>query len=717
MNVGASASKTDNDNKNNNDNNVETDGACRVCRVVASGDGKLPRTGSALLSKIDSIYHAQSHTKASRLKYLDPNGGKRKYNKADEEELIPVLRKSLNDAGFRLLNRRDLDLCEALNAGYFFRLSILPDTRKLDPDIGKEFYPELSDLDESLLFDGRVLVFRRGYDSEATKGRLLLPKLDYLQASIVQRSASKLSNVAFDIEQAISDKVGKTSKSISRVMKSIASDVIDNIPDQSVVKTIQLRLNMTKTRQPDIGKNDTIAQGNKRDKFLKLRRYGGSKFSFVGTPDLTNALEPFTLCYEDIKRSTNDVLGVSTDNMTNATNASFRKAGNLDQLIHSGLESGEYLCEYDETNRNEAPDSFQLLERVSISNLIDIFSRKGRREMVQTFLSESELVEPTYEEVMVIWRPMPKKRKRPKFTVSRLIPKFVYDVAEIFFVEDRLPSQPPKTAPAKKEPFEIRIFKRVPMGNIPAVLPKTRLVFRPADAFVFDSISLVSLVTLLLSQRFDNPRLDLIALVSISVWVLRTVIRYSNKLARYDLLVKNFLTSKMAQRGAAALRYIISQGGSQRAVRADIVHNLILSVWKTFSLGVGVNTEINGDNDVGSKSTSSSASVLPKDKLISEGNDKINSLFVGQQRLNIDIEAALSDLENINLIKCSDDGKNIETVRDGIEATNALRRKWISLYDDDGTADNMSTNESLVRYNAQESLMTGEDYLPNNVFE
>jgi hypothetical protein len=62
--------------------------------------------------------------------------------------------------------------------------------------LAREFYPELfvegscsskEEIAERFLFDGSVLVFWRGYSREVTRGRLLLPKIDYLQASLVQR--------------------------------------------------------------------------------------------------------------------------------------------------------------------------------------------------------------------------------------------------------------------------------------------------------------------------------------------------------------------------------------------------------------------------------------------------------------------------------------------------------------------------------------------------
>ena len=213
-----------------NNNDTETPEA-PICRVVALSDSKLPTSALALpvelrqplndLRRFDDVYHAMAHDETRRLKYLDTSNRKGNddeappvYEPQEEKELVSVTRKSLEDAGFKLLSRRDLDLCEALNAGYLLRLSIEPDVSELDPCIAREFYPEQFDSEgkllneDELLFDSRVLVFRRGYSQEVTRGRLLLPKIDYLQASLVQRSASWLKRRANDIEERVSIKTG-----------------------------------------------------------------------------------------------------------------------------------------------------------------------------------------------------------------------------------------------------------------------------------------------------------------------------------------------------------------------------------------------------------------------------------------------------------------------------------------------------------------------------
>ena len=51
---------------------------------------------------------------------------------------------------------------------------------------------------------------------------------------------------------------------------------------------------------------------------------------------------------------------------------------------------------------------------------------------------------------------------------------------------------------------------------------------RPADALRIDFVSAISLVVIFFQQKFGNTRLDLIALVSVSVWVKEHFRRHLN---------------------------------------------------------------------------------------------------------------------------------------------------------------------------------------------
>ena len=572
-----------------------------ICRVVATSDGKispqraissLSPSSTSLLEKVELLYTVQSQKELRHLTYTNPsnedelsfdsieeisqdeNNGKTPtevvhHDLEQEEKLVSILKQSLEDGGFKLMNQRDLDLCSALNAGYLLRLSLLPDVKELDPSIGKEFYPELYDKNDTnsnnnLLFGGRALVFRRGYSQEITTGRLLLPKLDYLQASLVQRSSTALTRKFGMLEQKfeefvlnlifrLNSAIERSYRQAIQKCRDFTTDMVENfgLAENKFVAGL--------TQSIDSHVNTTFAEENgnvsssktstststyniRGNRIFNFARYQTSTSTIIPTSlDLNDALTPFLLCE------------VGENNTSSS----------VEQDIYDGIKDGTILCQYDDAVQaiiNDAsledrpslestykPAAVRLLERTSIQNTVDLFSKIGRRELIRNYFKSSTLVEPAYEEVIVIWRPMRKKKPKQLYP-----PKWLYKVAEVFDMEDRLPKRENNTNRLDHVPMplEIKAFSDVPLGNIEAVLPKNKLVFRPADAIVFDLVSVVSFLAIAGSLKFDSPKLDLIALVSLVFFAVRTFFRYSNKYARYDLLVNKFLTSKLSHRGA-----------------------------------------------------------------------------------------------------------------------------------------------------------------------
>lgn len=668
-------------------NNTATslEGGDLVCRVVALRDKKLPEvTDSALLPssliqsptnilrRLDDIYHAQAHQETRFLKYMQRSPSTPLAESAavvcssqeEEDSVAQMLRNSLEDAGFERLSRRDLDLCESLNAGYLLRLSILPDVSELDPSIAQEFYPEYfhedgrpknpQQLADQLLFDGRVLVYWRGYSKEVTRGRLLLPKIDYLQASLVQRLSGSVKRQLVATERFVWMKVLASYRKTTACFVHYLRMLADAMPSERSTKALRkvIRSPYAYSAYKAMSANGTLP--TLRDlraaasdtTIFKLSRYGGSKIKFVGNPNPTDALTPFIICEENVNSCSLDVDTCSKE-----------RAAKVNRDMYESLNSKDLLCPYDASNPGFRQSSFQLLERVSISSLVDIFTSEGRRNLMRTIFSKSELVEPTYEEVVVLWRPLPDEpQNHPVFT----LPKFAYDVADMFDIEG-LPEKPEKPPKPPQKSLEIRTFEGVPMANLPAILPKTKLVFRPADAFVFDLISIFSFLAVAGSLRFDNPKLDVIALVSVSLWLIRTVFRYSNKLARYDLLVKKFLTSRISHRNAGALKYLASQAGSQRATRAALVHKWLCSLHRDDEL-------------------------LCRSWLIAYAKDGVNALIADLKETPIDVDAALNDLEDIGLVERTDnDGLFLRVLRDDRSIVRALGKVWRSVLEGKAT--------------------------------
>lgn len=684
-----------------------------ICRVVATSDGKisplpalasLSASSKSLLEKIELLYSVKSQKQLRDLAYMLPRStpDKRAYhdelssdamkdseggapdeppitNAMDgieqEEKLVSILKQSLDDGGFKLLNQRDRDLCSALNAAYLLRLSLNPDVKELDPCIGKEFYPELyyeqneKEIDggkgggannmiygndaNDLLFDGRVLIFRRGYSEEITTGRLLLPKLDYLQASLVQRSSTTvtrrlgevergLENIVFGLISRLNDAVQRVYRGLVEQCKAFTVDVLENFglsKNELVAGIIANDLQPHGTSDGSEDSAQTRESGNtfRKNRIFKLGRYRTSTSAIIpDSLDLSDALSPFMLCEvgDDIVAET------------------------VEQDMYNELNPGEVQCQYDDTvaslreadsERNSLlessykPAAVRLLKRVSIQNTVDFFSSKGRRELIKNYFKSSTLVEPAYEEVIVIWRPLRKKKPRK----IQFPPKWVYDTAQVFDMEDRLPPRKNNTQSDafddKPMPLEIKAFYDVPMANIEAVLPKTKLVFRPADAIVFDSVSVVSFLAVAGSLKFDSPNLDVIALVSLVFFAVRTFFRYSNKYARYDLLVNKFLTSKISHRGPGALKYIVSEADSNKALRS-----LLIRDW----LSKGKKSNLDAS-------------------MLEQGKSYVNNMSsISASQIDVDVQSAINDLKDLELI-----GNRFE-VKEEQESQDSMKKLW-----------------------------------------
>jgi hypothetical protein len=701
-----------------------------VCRIVTRAGGKLPTDPSILplelcqgphylLDRLGLYYHAQARKVTSNATYLDAiSNGQQPDEERDEmmswqistekdsanrpvdddpiqntddmtTVVAPVLRQSLEDAGFELLSRRDMDLCEALNAGYLLRLSILPDVSELDPSIAAEFYPEKffdngtkrhhSDVGE-ILFDGRVLVFWRGYSQEITRGRLWLPKIDYLQASLVQRSASWLKNKIDDVEVELFRRAMDECRRILKVVRRWKKLLAKRLRLREIATHIHKILSVVQANvdgvivpvndayldedddEEECGTNPTSSKGftTKRSGSIRLGRYGGSKIRFVASPNPNDALEPFTICEY---------------NYDSVTNSSSKGAWNKQPTTRSNLNATIALCEhdmYDEVNHNTFTCEYdaqimseterkanklprmQLLERVSISNLVDLFTKAGRKEVLKAIFSKSRLVEPTYEEVVVVWRPLVKQQKK-KMT----LPEFVSEFADMFDIEG-FQQPPPEKIVVPPAKLEIRLFERVPMSNLAAVLPKTKLVFRPADAFLFDLITVVTLTLVLSSVKFESAKLDVLAVASVSVWLFRTIIRYSNKLARYDLLVKTFLTSKISQRNAGAFNYLTYEAASQRAIRSALV-----LLW------------------ISSKFCGAGSKEVGRDTLERECGSEVNRLLKTDKEVQLDGGRALQDLEDLQLLMFAAESGTVDMNTTCLEGSaGTVKRLWTDLMGD-----------------------------------
>ena len=697
-----------------------------ICRIVTRSGSCIPTDPTTLPSdvyqnpylfdKLDAYYHAKARNIQQDLSPLlahererieiqkkvvqSRSGIVEVAEEIDEDERkreAPVLRQSLEDSGFKLLNERDIDLCESLNAGYLLRLSLLPDVKELDPIVFKEFYPERfyangtlkAEFEEcdDMLFDGRILVYWRGYSQEVTKGRLLLPKLDYLQANLVQRAAVFVKNQLDQFESSLFRTISSKSNQLRRKLRTWRVQLVEYLQIRQFTRWIGSNLSDGDQLEDDISVTEATefsdealedassaskrtSDTNRRKRVLS--RYGGSKTFAMGSPDPLDALSPFTVCEigDDENEDTMDGEGTTINYLKNLN------ATTESSTIEESILDSPFTCAYDgfmSSNKKALP-RMQLLERVSIGSLIDVYNKVGRRGLLQTIMSKSELVEPTYEEVVVVWRPQRKQKKKIA------PPKIVSEFADMFDIEGFEQPEEDESEP-QTGPLEVRLFEQVPMSNLQAVTPKSKLVFRPADAVLFDTISFATFAIVLGSLKFDNTRLDVLAIVSVTLWILRTVFRYSNKLARYDLLVKKFLTSKISQRNSGACKYLSDEAGSQKAIRAALVHRWILYEYET------------------------KRSTLTRSMLERNCETQVNQLLNTENEVQIDVKGAIQDLEELKLIRFSESGDRVVHVEDNASSIGTIEKMWMDLLKNE----QLFSANSLIRKGMKSEPVVTED--------
>jgi len=233
-------------------------------------------------------------------------------------------------------------------------------------------------------------------------------------------------------------------------------------------------------------------------------------------------------------------------------------------------------------------------------------------------------VEPTYESLAVIYLPEKRTEKGSerrarmrRNMIKRMIPKSVrenFDITEEYNDDDA----DDETA------VEIKIYQNVAMANVLACLPKSKLVFKPSDAVRLDLISLITLIAIFATNKYDGLLYDILAFASVTFWVIRTVLKYINQQARYDLLVNKFLAKSMLFRGLEnCARHLSEKEAEVRAVRAALAYDHLV-----------------------------------------KGEGRSNSS-------KEEISAGVEDLRRLDLVGLSD------SVIVGAEVYSTLRRKWV----------------------------------------
>ena len=130
--------------------------------------------------------------------------------------------------------------------------------------------------------------------------------------------------------------------------------------------------------------------------------------------------------------------------------------------------------------------------------------------------------------------------------------------------------------------LQLHTYTKIPVPDLKVVFPNKKLSFRLIDTVRLDLASIAGLVAFLVSHKFDDLlsspsafALDLIASVSLIIYVTRVTLGYKNTSDCYQLLVNKTLYEKTLASGFGVVHFLLDASEDQLFKGAILVYTLI----------------------------------------------------------------------------------------------------------------------------------------------
>ncbi|WIA19985.1 hypothetical protein OEZ85_005859 [Tetradesmus obliquus] len=182
-------------------------------------------------------------------------------------------------------------------------------------------------------------------------------------------------------------------------------------------------------------------------------------------------------------------------------------------------------------------------------------SSSGSGSLLQTLLEPVEIVEPTFRQMLVVYRKKPKQERW----------------REAWF---KLTGQ--KVAPvARRLTIQLQVYRDIPLPSWQVVFPDKLLQFRPLDLLRLDLFGLAGIGAVLAQAKYTSLVLELVTLVSLSVWGSRLVLGFLRMGDRYKSIVAQLLAERTVAGGEGGLEYLATAAGLQQFKQAALAYVLL----------------------------------------------------------------------------------------------------------------------------------------------
>ncbi|KAF6257770.1 Prismane-like protein [Scenedesmus sp. NREL 46B-D3] len=214
--------------------------------------------------------------------------------------------------------------------------------------------------------------------------------------------------------------------------------------------------------------------------------------------------------------------------------------------------------------------------------------------LLQTLLEPVEIVEPTFRQMLVVYR----KKPRPEWwrgawfkltgqkvapvarrssiqlqhachmAAALIIPSAVHNTCHSFELQ-QLDAWPSATR-------HVLVYRDIPLPSWQVVFPDKLLQFRPLDLLRLDLFGLAGAAAVLAQARYSSLVLELVTMVSLSVWGTRLVLGYLRMGDRYKSIVAQLLAERTVAGGEGGLEYLATAAGLQQFKQAALARHLFL---------------------------------------------------------------------------------------------------------------------------------------------
>ncbi|KAK9815609.1 hypothetical protein WJX72_006739 [[Myrmecia] bisecta] len=472
-----------------------------------------------------------SRLEFDRASRLSTDGVSEEEAEAADQQFMQMLTTLLLKAHFIPFSARDVAMSRSLNSDYLDQLFIRADTKSMDEKLVGEHIKDRGLTEEAQ----SLLVYKRGYGQARKRGRMLLPKLDYLQLLIVKGVITTATTSLPLLWSRIRGLLGQPEEEA-----------------KATAKARKAKASVTAAAQGNDAPREQSVQG-------VVAADGSTGRSMQDTAEADkNWLQ--TVGSAVVRKLAS--AGVLSPRLMVVGGGLFITLSNWGLIPMVDVLP---LEEFNEQWQPEEPERLQpmFVERVNIRDALK--GRGGLLSGLPAIVDKVELVEPTYQELLVLYREDKGLSK---------VEKLQRRLAELRY---RITGSPPAQGPRfqKRGAIVMRVYKDIPVPTWKIVFPNKLLQFRPLDGLRYDLLTLAGLGAVVAQAKYDSFILEVVTAVSAATFLFRVVLGYRRMSSRYEKMANDLLATSTMAGQDGVIDYLTGSAALQQFEQTALAYVLL----------------------------------------------------------------------------------------------------------------------------------------------